>query len=136
MFTIEQPSVGYAVYFVFWIAICVVCSWFRRRQDAMSRSIRQRAIDTGETEPPSRHPLIDLTRCIGCGACTHACPTDNILGMINDKAVLIQPARCDGHGACEASCPFGAIKLVDATPTRVVAARPDRSSSHSVLGSE
>jgi len=62
--------------------------------------------------PPSLHPFIDVTRCIGCGSCAAACPEKNVLGLVNMKAALLQPDHCVGHGKCEAACPVGAITLV------------------------
>jgi thioredoxin reductase/Pyruvate/2-oxoacid:ferredoxin oxidoreductase delta subunit len=76
--------------------------------------------DAGLTEPPSLHPIIDRSRCVGCGSCVLACPEKNVLGVINDKAELIAPTSCIGHGACKDACPVGAITLVFGTETRGV----------------
>ena len=72
------------------------------------------------SEPPSLHPVINPALCIGCGACTHACPEGGILGMISGKAQLLDPGACIGHGACQKSCPVGAIDLVFGTARRGV----------------
>jgi thioredoxin reductase (NADPH) len=71
-------------------------------------------------EPVSLHPVIDPARCVGCGACAHACPEGDIIGMIADKAVLLDPASCIGHGACKTACPVGAIDLVFGSARRGV----------------
>ena len=71
----------------------------------------------GLTEPPSLHPVVDLSICIGSGACVRACP-EKAMGIINGKGVLINPSHCIGHGACAPSCPVGAIKLVFGTAKR------------------
>jgi thioredoxin reductase/ferredoxin len=89
-----------------------------RRRSAESR--RQEAVEPGSTEPVSLHPVIDAKTCIGCGACTHACPEGKIIGLINGKAELLDPGACIGHGACKAACPVGAIELVFGTARRGV----------------
>jgi thioredoxin reductase/ferredoxin len=68
-------------------------------------------------EPPSLHPVIDSTRCIASSACVKACPED-ALGIINNKAELINAAHCIGHGACLPACPVEAITLVFGTEKR------------------
>lgn len=73
-----------------------------------------------EALPPSIHPEVDLTECIGSGACVRACPEHDILGITDGRARLINPLSCIGHGACMAACPIGAIKLVFGTATRGV----------------
>ncbi len=90
----------------------------RRQRAGLHKSIRDEAVDAGLTEPPSLHPVVDLDACIGCGACVRACPEGNVLGLIEDKASLIDPTRCIGHGACKAACPADAISLVFGTATR------------------
>jgi len=69
----------------------------------------------GLTEPPSLHPVIDQSRCIGCSSCIKACPEKKILGLINERANLINPTQCIGHGACKEACPADAIQLVFGT---------------------
>lgn len=90
----------------------------RRRRADVHRAIRDEAVDAGLIEPPSLHPVVNLDACIGCGACVRACPEGNVLGLIEDKASLIDPTRCIGHGACKAACPADAISLVFGTATR------------------
>jgi thioredoxin reductase/NAD-dependent dihydropyrimidine dehydrogenase PreA subunit len=74
-------------------------------------------VESGLTEPPSLHPVVDTSICIGSGACTRACP-ENAMGVIDGKGLLVSPSHCIGHGACAASCPVGAIKLVFGTAKR------------------
>ncbi|MFZ2266197.1 MAG: NAD(P)-binding domain-containing protein [Azonexus sp.] len=71
----------------------------------------------GLTEPPSLHPVVDLSICMGSGACARVCP-EHALGVIKGKGVLINPTHCIGHGACAPACPVGAIKLVFGTAKR------------------
>src|SRR5208282_430330 len=69
----------------------------------------------------SLHPLIDASKCLGCGACVKACPEQphhEVLGLIDGKAVLVGPTDCIGHGACKTACPFDAITLVFGTERR------------------
>jgi thioredoxin reductase/NAD-dependent dihydropyrimidine dehydrogenase PreA subunit len=79
----------------------------------------QEAEAAGLTEPPSLHPVVDLSVCMGSSACVRACP-EKALGIINGKGVLINPSHCIGHGACAPACPVGAIKLVFGTAKRGV----------------
>lgn len=77
----------------------------------------QNSLATGLAEPPSLHPLIDASRCIGSGSCAVVCP-EEALGLVNGKAVLVNASACIGHGACQAACPFDAISLVFGTEKR------------------
>lgn len=70
--------------------------------------------------PASLHPIIDPVRCIGCGACTHACPEGQVIRLVAGKAQLVDPSSCIGHGACKSSCPSGAIDLVFGSARRGV----------------
>ncbi len=92
----------------------------RRRTEARSRATKAAAAEAGLLEPASLHPKIDPSKCLGCGACTRACPEGDILGMINGKAELIEPSHCIGHGACKDACPYDAITLVFGTEKRGV----------------
>ncbi len=82
-------------------------------------AVLEEAREAGLTEPPSLHPVVDLSHCIGSGACVRACP-EKALGIIKGKGILINPTHCIGHGACAAACPVGAIKLVFGTARRGV----------------
>jgi len=101
---------------------CIFIALYRLRQKRIHRESSgalAAAVQSGLTEPPSLHPVIDPGRCIGSGACATACPEEAI-GLIDGKAVLHNPAACIGHGACLAACPFDAIKLVFGTEKRGV----------------
>ncbi len=99
-----------------WLAVGV---WrWQRERNASARL--QKAVEQGSTEPPSLHPDIDPGKCVGCGACTHACPEGKIIAMIGGKAKLIDPGACIGHGACKTACPVGAIELVFGSARRGV----------------
>ena len=99
--------------------------WFvyiglRRRHETSSTMVMDAAKAAGLLEPASLHPKINQAKCMGCGACVWACPEGGILGLIDGKAVLIEPTQCIGHGACKTSCPNDAIALVFGTETRGV----------------
>ena len=83
-----------------------------------SVAIKVAALEAGLVEPASLHPIVDYDLCLGCGTCTRACPEQNVLGLINGKAELIEPTHCIGHGACKTACPTDAITLVFGTATR------------------
>src|SRR5271166_2227140 len=102
-------------------AILVMYLWRQRRIDARHRRALEESVASGMIEPASLHPLIDASKCLGCGACVKACPETShhdVLGLIDGKAVLIGPSDCIGHGACKTACPFDAITLVFGTERR------------------
>ncbi len=93
----------------------------QRRVAAHLRLVQEDAVAAGMTEPASLHPVIDASKCLGCGACVKACPEQphhEVLGLIDGKAVLVGPTECIGHGACRTVCPFDAITLVFGTARR------------------
>ena len=97
-------------------------AWFvhGRKRSKKARAVLEDNIQAGLTEPASLHPVIDPALCLGCGACTLACPEKTVLGIIDGKAALIEPTLCIGHGACQMACPTHAISLVFGTVTRGV----------------
>jgi formate hydrogenlyase subunit 6/NADH:ubiquinone oxidoreductase subunit I len=60
-------------------------------------------------------PVLDVTRCTGCGDCVAACPT-GCLGVSGAVAWLPRPADCVGCGGCEQVCPAGAVRVPAVTP--------------------
>jgi thioredoxin reductase (NADPH) len=103
------------------VIAAVLISYLRRRVKTR-RSLRILAEEerAGLTEPISLHPSINVSECIGCGACVAACPEHRVLGIVDNKAALIRPSHCIGHGACKAACPVGAIQLVFGSARRGV----------------
>ncbi len=94
--------------------------WRQQQRDVETLEDNRAA---GLTDPASLHPVIDTTKCIGCGSCINACPempTHQVLGMVRRKATLVSPTECIGHGACKAVCPVDAITLVFGTERRGV----------------
>jgi thioredoxin reductase len=109
-----------ALYFIPMLMIWVIYLRSQIKKQQQNIAVRDDAIQAGLTEPPSLHPIIDSTRCIGCGACVSACPENQVLGLIHNKAELINPTHCIGHGACKTACPENAITLVFGTEKRGV----------------
>ncbi len=105
---------AYAAPLAFALLFHVHC---RRRRELASVAVMQQSVETGMTEPPSLHPVVNPALCCGAGACVSACP-EQALGIVNGKARLVNPTVCIGHGACAAACPVEAIKLVFGTETR------------------
>ena len=92
----------------------------RGRASRMAAAVRREALEAGLNQPASLYPLIDASKCLGCGTCVEACPEKKVLGLIAGKAVLTTPANCIGHGACKTACPLDAITLVLGTEERGV----------------
>jgi thioredoxin reductase/NAD-dependent dihydropyrimidine dehydrogenase PreA subunit len=88
-----------------------------KKRSQRHEEVLQESQAAGMMEPPSLHPVVDLSVCVGSGACVRACP-EKALGIINGKGVLVNPTHCIGHGACATACPVGAIKLVFGTAKR------------------
>ncbi|MDH3591350.1 MAG: NAD(P)-binding domain-containing protein [Planctomycetota bacterium] len=79
----------------------------------MERTIadRDRAVRHGSNEAQLQHPVVDLSRCLGCGTCVDVCPEDGVLELVHGQAVVVNGARCVGVSACERNCPVGAIAV-------------------------
>lgn len=101
------------------LALLIAYAWSRRRAERANAQVLIEAEESGLTEAPSLHPVVNLDRCIGAGGCEIACP-EGALGIVGGKAVLINPASCIGHGACAAACPVEAITLVFGSERRGV----------------
>lgn len=103
------------------LALILIPAFFhvrsKKKASTNSQATLQEAQEAGLTEPPSLHPVIDQSVCIGCGTCAGGCP-EKALGVIDRKGVLINPSHCIGHGACAPACPVGAIRLVFGTAKR------------------
>ncbi len=89
------------------------------RQRSARRAVA-RAGAMGFDDPPSLHPRIDPSLCIGCGSCVEACPEEDVLRVIDGRARLVNASHCVGHGRCKTVCPTLAIELVFGTATRGV----------------
>jgi thioredoxin reductase (NADPH) len=94
--------------------------WKQKRESALTEKKIQKAVEEGLFEPISLHPVVDPNSCIKSGACIKACPEEDIIGIVNGKARVINAARCIGHGACFNACPTQAITLCIGTEKRGV----------------
>lgn len=112
--------------YIYSLPVLIFVIWYLRRHVQLARQsviTLQDATASGMLEPPTLHPEIDPTICIGCASCVAACPEQDahpVLGMIGNKARLVGPSDCIGHGACKSACPVDAITLVFGTATRGV----------------
>jgi thioredoxin reductase (NADPH) len=90
----------------------------RTRRQRKVACVRDEALKAKLTQPASLHPIINPNHCLGCRSCVSACPENNVLGIIDNKSVLVSPTNCIGHGACKTACPMNAITLVFGTSER------------------
>jgi thioredoxin reductase/ferredoxin len=87
-----------------------------RRKETAARAAAARN-GLSSAGPSAQHPHIDISHCIGCGACTDVCPEGDVLAVIGGKAAIVNPQKCIGHGLCAEACPVGAIEIVIASPS-------------------
>jgi ferredoxin len=103
---------AYAPVLVFGLAFLALV---RRRADLAEHARSYRTLaeakERGSHKARLQHPDIDLSHCIGCGACVRACPEEGVLSLLHGQAAVVHGARCVGHGLCAAACPTGAIAL-------------------------
>jgi len=65
----------------------------------------------GRDKAQLQHPVVDLSRCLGCATCVAACPEDNVLELVHGQAMVVNGGNCRGISACERECPVGAITI-------------------------
>jgi len=99
-------------------SVYVAWTWVEARGERVLQGEVDAIAAMGELLPPTLHPVIDPSRCIGSGACVRACPEHQVIGLLQGRASLISPMSCIGHGACAAACPAQAIQLVFGTRSR------------------
>ncbi len=100
------------------LGVLVFYLYYHNQRDKKVLDSRNKQDNAPPRIPVSLRPVIDTSKCIGCGACATACPEHNVIGIINREAVLVAPSKCIGHGACKTACPFDAISLVFGTEKR------------------
>ena len=68
--------------------------------------------------PRAQHPHIDVSHCIGCGACVDVCPEGDVLAVIARQGGDRQwPTSASGTVSAPRACPVGAIEIVMASPS-------------------
>jgi len=60
-------------YFLILTLALVIYIRYKKRATNNSLSVKNEELDARLTEPPSLHPIIDRSRCLGCGSCVLAC---------------------------------------------------------------
>jgi len=106
---------------IYLLPILAIGAFMRHRKHKKKQQVielLEKNKQMGLMEPASLHPSIDANLCIACNSCIHACPEHDVIGLIDSKAVLVNPTHCIGHGACAAACPLDAITLVFGTEKR------------------
>ena len=101
------------------VIIIVMGAYLSVRAERREAEALAEAQAAGMNVPVSLHPVIDLTTCIGSGACVDVCP-ESVLGRPGGVTQLVQAGGCIGHGRCHDACPVGAIALVFGTAERGV----------------
>jgi len=72
---------------------------------------RELAVREGSATPQLQHPVVDLSRCLGCATCVAVCPEQGVLDLVHGQAMVVDGGRCAGVSACERECPVGAITV-------------------------
>lgn len=115
-----EKAITYGIVLLTCLAVIAIYVRKLKKASKAVESKIEKAKQEGLFEPVSLHPVIDVNTCIKSGACVAACPEQDILGIVNGKATLINASHCVGHGACFHSCPVEAISLVIGTEKRGV----------------
>lgn len=112
-----MPTISTTLYLAPFLVILTLYMRHQHRINQRGEMKLHQAKEAGLTEPASLHPVINLAKCCGSGACVKACP-EKALSIVNGKATLVNPTYCIGHGACYEACPVEAIQLVFGTEKR------------------
>ena len=115
---IEWAVYGVTVAFV----VMVVWVYVRKANKHSSATLAKVEVakEIGTFEPISLYPHINLSACMGSGACITACPEKDVIGIVDGKATIINATSCIGHSACFLACPVDAITLRIGTAERGV----------------
>ncbi len=96
------------------LALALAASWHRHTELARQADVvreRRQAASRELSAAPLQVPVIDLSRCLGCGTCVKSCPEDGVLQLVHGQAAVVNGAACVGHARCVAECPVGAVTL-------------------------
>ncbi len=111
-----MESVYTYIIFFFLLGVLAVPHWIRAvRHRRESEEKFRKYSKGGILTPVTLHPQIDVLTCIGCASCVKVCP-ENVLGIVQGRAAIINGLRCVGHSLCAEVCPVGAITLSFGTP--------------------
>jgi ferredoxin len=55
---------------------------------------------------------INYNKCLGCIECIKAC-SYGVLGLLDDKPVVVNPKECKACSECRLKCPVDAINIVE-----------------------
>jgi putative YpdA family bacillithiol system oxidoreductase len=105
------------LFFIVVFAIPVIQHWRRTRRGESEGLLAAEHARLVAARPASQHPHVDVSHCIGCGACVEACPEGDVLAVLGGTAAIVNPQKCIGHGLCAEACPVGAIQIVMAPPS-------------------
>jgi ferredoxin len=56
--------------------------------------------------------FVQVSKCIGCGACISAC-RDNAISFTANAVAQVNPQKCTGCRICTNTCQTGAISMVE-----------------------
>lgn len=94
------------------LAIAFLATLSRRSElTRMARGLELRERTRDSADAVLQYPVVDLSRCLGCGTCVTACPESDVLELVHGQAMVVNAARCVGHATCERECPVGAITV-------------------------
>ncbi|MFT7170582.1 MAG: ferredoxin, partial [Paracoccaceae bacterium] len=71
------------------LTLAVLVALHRRSEiRTMAKTLERRDIaeQQGAAKAELQHPVIDLSRCLGCGTCVAACPEEGVLEMVHGQA--------------------------------------------------
>jgi thioredoxin reductase/Pyruvate/2-oxoacid:ferredoxin oxidoreductase delta subunit len=99
---------------VFGLGFALLAVLARKASLARMRGVvhaRDKAVRQGSAKALLQVPVVDLSRCLGCGTCVAVCPEEGVLDLVHGQAAVINGARCVGHAICERECPVAAITV-------------------------